>query len=118
MYLEKQALPSAIIKLGQVGKTLDSFLSWLLTLGTDVSGFLTTRERDSEAGTDVSGAKCLSVHQHCPQAASPPGLEGHCAPAICPLFSSKQVQEEKGEGQLLSSCSWLWLPAKVGKGEQ
>lgn len=33
-------------------------------------------------------------------------------------FSPKQVQEEKGEGQLLSSCSWLWLPAKVGKGEQ
>lgn len=54
-------------KVGQVGKKLGSFLSWLPTLGTeDVLGPLTTRERDSETGADVSGVKCLSVHQHLP----------------------------------------------------
>lgn len=50
-----------------MGKKLGSFLSWLPTLGTeDVLGPLTTRERDSETGADVSGVKCLSVHQHLP----------------------------------------------------
>lgn len=57
-HLEKGPLPSVKTKLGQVGKKLGSFLSWLPTVGMgDVPGFLGTGERDGETEADVSGVK-------------------------------------------------------------
>lgn len=47
MYMEKEPLPSAKPKLGQVGKKSGSFPSWLPTPGTEnVPGFLTTGESE------------------------------------------------------------------------
>lgn len=118
MYLERGPLPSAKTKLGQVGKKLSSFLSWLPTLGTeDVLGPLTTRERESETGADVSGVKCLSVHQHLPPSILTPWLRGHCAPTICPLaLAPNRCRGREGGRPAVVILSWLWLPAEVGKG--
>ena len=120
MYLEKEPLPSAKTKLGQVGKKLGSFLSWLPTPGTeDVPGFLTTRESDSESGADVSGVKCLSVHQHLAPGILPPWVgRALCSSHLPPLNSPKQVQgKRKGQASCCHPAPGSGSLPKWGGGE-
>lgn len=122
MCLERGAPPphthTAKTKLGQVGKKLGSFLSWLPTLGTeDVLGPLTTRKRDSETGADVSGVKCLSVHQHLPPGILPPWAAGvPCSNHLPPCFSPKQVQGKRREQASCCLPGLALAPCQSGEG--
>lgn len=123
MYMEKEPLPSAKPKLGQVGKKSGSFPSWLPTPGTEnVPGFLTTGEskrKRHETGADVSRVKCLSVQQHLPPGILPPWVGGAlCSSHLPPLNSPKQVQKRRAQASCCHPELLAWLLAKVGKGER
>lgn len=53
----------------------------------------------------------------CPPASLHPGLQGHCAPTICPLtLAPNRCRGREGGRPAVVILSWLRLPAEVGKG--
>lgn len=63
--------------------------------------------------------KCLSVQQHLPPGILPPWVGGVLCSSHLPLNSPKlRCRREGGRPAVVIPDFWLWLLAKVGKGER